>query len=162
MNKTLVGIGIVGAVGIIAYKKRRKLGILGRAMRRSFKLGLKKAKENHEVKDPVKEHTMFSLHLTGVTFEGRQDLIRYLNKDTVLKLKENPVPVDGSAVSVVDDHERIVGWIPRTLAPFIGMRMWKKRIMIKSWRKVGGEKGYKYGIVVTFDVIIKTIDGKEV
>jgi len=169
-KKFLIGLGIIGgALGIVAYRKRKELAVLGQKMLKAYMIGAKQhdgyangdsaAAVGNMVNDINKfaktndkcvSH-LFSFHATGVTFEGRQDLIRFTNKEVSLYLKKNPVKEDKNAVAIMDDHDKIMGWVPRTMAPHIRVKLNKGLITIVSWRKVGGDNGYKYGLVITVD-----------
>jgi len=169
-KRLLIGLGIIGgALGVVAYKKREELAVFGKKMLKAYMIGARQHEEYMygdpdaavgDMLDGVGELAraddkyishFFSFHATGVTFKDRQDLIRYTNKDTGLHFKKNPVEEDKNAVAIVDDHSRILGWVPRTIAPHIGGKMDKELINIVSWRKVGGENDYKYGLVITVD-----------
>ncbi|KAG2448308.1 hypothetical protein HYH02_006892 [Chlamydomonas schloesseri] len=59
-------------------------------------------------------HAPETFRLAGVTFDGRQDLVRALRPDQVLLLEREPWnPYDPAAVRVTDLRGRTLGYVPR-------------------------------------------------
>ncbi|KAG2442539.1 hypothetical protein HXX76_002625 [Chlamydomonas incerta] len=60
------------------------------------------------------KHPPDTFRLAGVTFEGRQELVRALQPDQILLLEREPWnPYDAAAVRVSDLRGRTLGYVPR-------------------------------------------------
>src|SRR4051812_36266957 len=99
------------------------------------------------------------IRLSGVTFEGRQEVISRVTSRVSITLKRRPNNIhDHNAIEVVTVSGESIGWIPRetaeVLAPEIDRGiLFDARIV----RKIGGNR-YPYGIIIH---VTKSMDNLE-
>ena len=98
-----------------------------------------------------------SFNVAGVTFEGRQDLIRQLNQDSVYFLVPEPDnEYDPNAVQVIADCQ-CIGYVPRELAPIVAWLLQNKRLQQSPSASVHGGfgEGISFGVKVELKLLSK-------
>lgn len=108
-------------------------------------------------KEGVAEEVLgVEINLAGVTFDGRQDMIRSLDSRAhAVLVRESDNPYDPNAVKVVatpwnvqGDLSMDIGYIPKRYAPSVASLLDAgEEIDIRIKRVIGGEDGCNYGIV---------------
>jgi hypothetical protein len=92
--------------------------------------------------------------VTGVSFDDRQETLRYVGKDTDLKLeRDRHNKHDFHAVKVkalVDEVWKEVGFVPASMNKDIAQALDAGVCLdVKVWNKTGGGGGYNYGLTIT-------------
>lgn len=95
----------------------------------------------HHTNSIMAEGTYSSVKVVGVTFDGRQELIRQMTDRSVLHLVPEPNnPFDENAIAVVEQTLGTIGYIPRSLT-----HEYRDHVVF-SHQVVGGNSGYSYGV----------------
>ncbi|MFP7299032.1 HIRAN domain-containing protein [Neobacillus niacini] len=92
---------------------------------------------------------MTRIRLTGVTFEGRQEVISKLASRAIILIKRRPNNAhDKNAIEVVTESEESIGWIPRNIAASLAPQIDRGVLFdVRMIRRTGGN-GYHYGIEI--------------
>jgi hypothetical protein len=96
-------------------------------------------------------------NVAGVTFEGRQNFIKNLNKDSVFFLVPEPDnEYDPNAVKVIADCE-CIGYVPRDLAPTVAWLLKHNRLQVSPNGTVHGgfAEGISFGVKVELKILSK-------
>ena len=94
-------------------------------------------------------HINFSTNLSGVTFEGRQNIIARTSPNESITLRRDPNNAhDRNAVGVYNSNGKSLGWVPKGYAANIAPKMDKGVQFYAKIKKIVGGNGYHYGIEV--------------
>jgi len=103
--------------------------------------------------DPNKQD--FITKVAGVTFENRQQIIRYLRKGQNISLVRDPAnPHDSNAISVRTEMGESIGFLNRELAADLASRFDRlgHPVRGKTLDVTGGASGRSYGVNISFTV----------
>jgi len=92
--------------------------------------------------------------VTGVTFDGRQEVIKKIAMDTPIRLqRDRRNEHDFNAVNViafVDDEWRDAGFVPASMNKEISTALDAGvELGAKVWKKVGGDNDFHHGLTIT-------------
>ena len=92
-------------------------------------------------------------HVAGVTFEGRQEIVRHVHIGDSVTLRPEPDnPHDANAVMVLWKGEH-VGYVPRWLAAIVASKMQGEDIEGTVTDCTGGSADFpNYGLEINFQV----------
>jgi hypothetical protein len=101
--------------------------------------------------DTVRHDTYdIMLSVSGVTFDGRQDILAGLKGDELCELVHNPV--DGHPYAIeVHMGGQMIGYLPDEHMTSMAKMLYEraksgKEVYVAQWNRVGGYSGLKYGI----------------
>jgi hypothetical protein len=90
--------------------------------------------------------------LSGVTYDGRQQAIRRLNRNSIIALKrDHGNRHDSHAIGVWTDSGESIGWIPREYAALLAPLMDAGDRFHATVGKVIGGQGMNYGVLIRIE-----------
>jgi len=129
----------LGWLASIIMNVSDKLSRIGKLYSIDYNAALTQDEERYEDQHKVR---IFQIPVTGVTFEGRQQIIKDLPADTKIILVSASIPSFPNRIAVVANGKSI-GWVPdkskKSVAKMLRDRMNEgHKFKVASWEKVGG------------------------